>query len=152
MRLISTSTGGLARRSFISGSRLWPPASTLASSCARSRSSASATERGAAYLKDAGITGHLPRATLHPHGPVVSTVSGSCRLELFREQALGDTAAEQEPVDRALLGEHPVRWAQPAAANTLARAVASQNIYKDKQLGFGAVPAGAIDHQCVASS
>src|ERR687885_1384668 len=108
MRLMSTSTGGLASRSFISGKRLWPPARTLASSCARSRSSASATERGAAYLNDAGITGHLPRATLHPRGPVVSTVGGSGRLELFAEQALSDAPAEHEPVHRALLGQHAV--------------------------------------------
>src|SRR5919202_466315 len=147
MRLISTSMGGLASRSFISGSRLWPPASTLASSCARSRWRASATDRGAAYLKDAGITGHLPRATLHPRGPVVSTVSRSRRLELLREQPLDDPAAEQEPVHRALLGEHPVGCAQPAAT---ARAVSSEDVYKYKQFSFSAVPAGSIDHWCVA--
>src|SRR5258708_34417146 len=76
MRLMSTSTGGLARRSFINGSKLWPPASTLASSFPRNRSTASATERGAAYLNDAGIMrtslnrpgaiGPVPSLTLPP--------------------------------------------------------------------------------------
>ena len=45
---MSTSSSGEAKRSFISGTRLWPPASTLASpppSC--SRPIASSSERGA---------------------------------------------------------------------------------------------------------
>src|SRR5439155_16313306 len=61
MRLMSTRTGGEASRSFMSGSRLWPPASTLASAFNASRSTASPTECGAAYLNEAGITQHLPR-------------------------------------------------------------------------------------------
>src|SRR5918912_1830058 len=94
-----------------------------------------------------GSLGHLPRATLHPRGPVVSTVGGSGRLELFREQALDDAAAEQQPIHRALLGEHAMGRAQPCAT---ARAVASEDVYKYKQLSFGAVPASSIDHRCVA--
>src|SRR5712691_7469022 len=87
------------------------------------------------------------RGRRYPRSPVVSTASGSGRLELFHEQALDDAAAEQQPVNRALLGEHPVRWAQAAGP---ASAVSAENVYKCKQLSFGAVPAGSIDHRCVA--
>src|SRR5262245_33568543 len=55
MRLMSMRTGGLASRSFISGSRLWPPARTLASSLSLSRPTASPTDWTAAYLNEAGI-------------------------------------------------------------------------------------------------
>src|SRR5215471_1977803 len=61
MRLISTRTGGIARRSFINGNRLWPPARTLASVWVANRSTASATDCGAAYLNEAGITDVPPR-------------------------------------------------------------------------------------------
>src|SRR5215472_10495553 len=50
MLLMSTTSSGEAKRSFISGTRLWPPASTLASSppwC--SRLIASSSDRGASY-------------------------------------------------------------------------------------------------------
>jgi hypothetical protein len=77
----------------------------------------------------------------------VSTISGSGRLELFREQTLDDAAAEQKPVHRALFGEHGVGRAQPGAT---ASAVSSEDVYKYKQLSFSAVPAGSIDHRCVA--
>src|SRR2546421_9046778 len=88
-----------------------------------------------------GSLGHLPRATLHPRGPVVSTISGSGRLELFREQTLDDAASEQKPVHRALFGEHGVGRAQPGAT---ASAVSSEDVYKNKQLSFSAVPAGSM--------
>src|ERR1700682_4397399 len=53
MRPRSTSRLGWARRSFINGSRLWPPARTLASGSS-SRSSASCRVLGAAYANLAG--------------------------------------------------------------------------------------------------
>jgi hypothetical protein len=80
----------------------------------------------------------------------MSTVSRSCRLELFREQALDDAPPEQQPVNRPLIGEHGMRRTQPAAADTPARAVSSQNVNKYKELGFSAVPAGSMDHDGVA--
>ena len=56
-RLRSTRTAGRARRMFIMGTRLWPPASGLASGPWRARSSsASSTARGAKYSNGAGRT------------------------------------------------------------------------------------------------
>src|SRR5687767_8634004 len=54
MRPMSTSIGGLLRRIFISGSKEWPPASTLASSFACSSAIASSSVAGAAYSKSLG--------------------------------------------------------------------------------------------------
>src|SRR5689334_4051062 len=55
---MSTTSSGDAKRSFISGTRLWPPASTLASSppsC--SRLIASSSDRGASYRNRDGYIG-----------------------------------------------------------------------------------------------
>src|SRR6266568_338827 len=62
MRPMSTSNPGCARRSFISGSRLWPPARILASG---SSSSATASWRlpGAAYANFAGNMDYLLSAS-----------------------------------------------------------------------------------------
>ena len=54
-RLRSTSSSGRARRKLSIGTRLWPPASGLASSVPASSSSASASEAGAAYAKRGGL-------------------------------------------------------------------------------------------------
>src|SRR5579859_467859 len=78
---MSTSTGGLARRSFINGSKLWPPASTLASSLVRRRSMASSTDPGAAYLKDAGITQHTP------HRAMVRTILGAAQTRTLQQDS-----------------------------------------------------------------
>src|SRR5436190_16724165 len=57
MRLMSTSARGAAKRSFITGMRLMPPASTLASSPTRSSvDSASSSVAGAKYSKFGGYT------------------------------------------------------------------------------------------------
>src|SRR3990167_9250954 len=52
---------GLASRSFIRGTRLWPPASILTSSLAERRSMASRRDRGEWYSKVAGIMDNLFR-------------------------------------------------------------------------------------------
>src|ERR1700722_1336835 len=58
MPLMSMSTAGRASRSASSGIRLWPPASTLASSsCSPSRSIASATVVGASYSTGGSFIG-----------------------------------------------------------------------------------------------
>src|SRR5438105_2817536 len=67
---MSTRTGGIARRSFMSGNKLWPPASTLASSFVASSSMACWTVPGAAYLNAAGII-----ALLHLLSLTLSTVA-----------------------------------------------------------------------------
>ena len=69
----STSTDGVASRSFIRGSSEWPPARSLASSpCSRSASSASSTERARTNENGAGITprprGPRPARDLHVPG------------------------------------------------------------------------------------
>jgi hypothetical protein len=57
MRLMSMSTAGMARRSFISGSSECPPARIFASSpCSTSAATASSTEVGRTYSNDPGIT------------------------------------------------------------------------------------------------
>src|SRR2546425_20814 len=61
MRLISTRALGSARRSFITGRRLWPPARTFASPPKRSRIwTASSTDEGAKYSNRGGITPQPP--------------------------------------------------------------------------------------------
>src|SRR3989441_6903805 len=61
MRLMSTRAFGSARRSFITGSRLWPPARTFASPPKRSRIwTASSTDEGAKYSNRGGITPQPP--------------------------------------------------------------------------------------------
>src|SRR5713226_7938930 len=61
MRLMSTSARGSARRSFITGRRLWPPARTFASPPKRSRIwTASSTDEGAKYSNRGGITPQPP--------------------------------------------------------------------------------------------
>src|SRR5205085_2750970 len=72
-------------RSFISGSRLWPPASTLASACSASRPTASPTERTAAYLNDAGIMRSSPGAPCKIAGRG-ATVSGDATAACFTGQ------------------------------------------------------------------
>src|SRR5436189_868173 len=63
MRLMSTSRPGAAKRSFISGIRLCPPASTLASSPRWSRiERASSRVTGAEYAMLAGYMDRLPPA------------------------------------------------------------------------------------------
>src|SRR5262249_9558056 len=70
-RLRSTTTAGRTRRMFIIGTRLWPPARSLASSpCRARRSSASSMLRGAKYSKGAGRTRaglHLPELRVVEH-------------------------------------------------------------------------------------
>src|SRR5947209_4818640 len=61
MRLISTRALGSARRSFITGRRLWPPASTFASPQKRwGIWTASSTDAGAKYSNRGGITPQPP--------------------------------------------------------------------------------------------
>src|SRR5438128_1797381 len=61
MRLMSTRAFGSARRSFITGSRLWPPARTFASPPKRSRIwTASSTDECAKYSNRGGITPQPP--------------------------------------------------------------------------------------------
>src|SRR6266705_2714148 len=61
MRLISTRALGSARRSFITGRRLWPPARTFASPPKRSRLwTASSMDEGAKYSNRGGITPQPP--------------------------------------------------------------------------------------------
>src|SRR2546428_10476403 len=61
MRLMSTRALGSARRSFITGRRLWPPARTFASPPKRSRIwTASSTDEGAKYSNRGGITPQPP--------------------------------------------------------------------------------------------
>src|ERR1051325_10471723 len=102
MRLMSTSTGGLANRSFINGSKLWPPASTLASALVRRRSMASSTDPGAAYLKDAGITGHSPPRSARPvstlHPATVKPPAIGSRLQYRLALRSDDAGIEAEPV------------------------------------------------------
>src|SRR5829696_2775141 len=63
MRLTSIRTSGAASRRFMSGTRLWPPASTLASSpCSASSATHSSTERGAKYTKRDGFIASTPGA------------------------------------------------------------------------------------------
>src|SRR5215208_3367577 len=57
MRLMSTSSLGCARRSFISGNRLWPPAMTLASGSSSSPT-ASCRLPAARY---SNLAGNMPR-------------------------------------------------------------------------------------------
>src|SRR3954462_14498423 len=59
MWLMSTTTAGDARRIERIGTRLWPPASTLASPPARA-SAASSTESGRRYANGAGFTRASP--------------------------------------------------------------------------------------------
>src|SRR5712692_1551477 len=110
MRLMSTRTGGLARRSFISGSKLWPPANTLASSFPLSRSTASTTDRGAAYLKDAGIIAlHLPKTepgTVKPPHQLQPYCHSRSRPTRHPEGCAG---VERRVLDQALLGRHDRR-------------------------------------------
>src|SRR5262245_48847764 len=74
MRLMSTSRPGVASRSFMSGSRLWPPASTLASPSPEPRwVSASATEVGATYLNAAGIMPPPRREPIGTRSALAST-------------------------------------------------------------------------------
>src|SRR3989442_2320912 len=71
MRLMSTRAFGSARRSFITGSRLWPPARTFASPPKRSRIwTASSTDEGAKYSNRGGIP---------PQPPVVLNSAASSR-------------------------------------------------------------------------
>src|SRR5262249_45613883 len=56
----SISTRGRARRRFIAGTRLWPPARSFASSPrSASRISTSSSVRGVTYSKGAGFTSNL---------------------------------------------------------------------------------------------
>src|SRR5215467_8400712 len=67
MRLMSTSTLGAATRKFSIGTRLWPPASTRASSlCLSSKASASATLAGLAYAKRGAFISS-PRCRIMQH-------------------------------------------------------------------------------------
>src|SRR5215471_10981819 len=99
MPLMSTSTGGFARRSFINGSRLCPPASTLASSCELSKSTASATERGAAYLNAAGIMRgiHLPAIQRRSDGATPSEIRARGHRDASARR-VDHTGVEAEPV------------------------------------------------------
>ena len=61
MRLMSMSTCGSLRRSFISGTRLWPPAMNLPPPpAAFSFASASSSDVARAYSNVVGITPGLP--------------------------------------------------------------------------------------------
>src|SRR6202035_5561105 len=63
MPLMSMSTAGRASRSASSGIKLWPPASTLASSrCSASKSIASATVVGASYSTGGSFIGAALRS------------------------------------------------------------------------------------------
>src|SRR5262245_44518521 len=60
---MSISSSGRARRSFMSGSRLWPPAISLPTEpWSPSRRTASSTDSARSYANDAGITGATPSA------------------------------------------------------------------------------------------
>ena len=61
---MSTSTAGVARRSFIIGIRLWPPASTFAPSLSARSCTASATEPALWYVVCAGYMASLRSARL----------------------------------------------------------------------------------------
>src|SRR5262245_26582496 len=66
MRPMSTTTFGRASRSFIAGIRLWPPASTFASSPYRLRSAtASSTVDGRVYSKFEGYISDSCHGALH---------------------------------------------------------------------------------------
>src|SRR5579883_1265161 len=67
MRPISTSRLGVARRNFIIGSRLCPPARILASSFCCSSPIASSTDEAATYSKGAGYIVRRSFASLISH-------------------------------------------------------------------------------------
>src|SRR5262245_44031831 len=105
---------GCARRSFIIGTRLWPPARSLASSPSRPRRpSASCTLVGAWYSNAAGYifgvsyfrfaVGALPRPTVGHENPLTSASRGLERLPdaLRRQRHLFDVvdAGRRERVD-----------------------------------------------------
>ena len=61
MRLMSTRWAGAAKRSFIMGMRLWPPASTLPSSPNSSRAARAPSRVSGAWYSNAG--GYMPLST-----------------------------------------------------------------------------------------
>ena len=90
--LMSITWGGLASRSFMSGMRLWPPESTLASSPSlASNAVASARDVGAWYSNAAGIIGGpLParrRPGLRTCGRTVRGSAGHVKRALRRRSA-----------------------------------------------------------------
>ena len=59
MRVISTRRVGANKRKFSMGTRLWPPAKTIASSSANA-TTASSSVAGATYSKAGGFTSYMP--------------------------------------------------------------------------------------------
>src|SRR5512133_2798648 len=110
-RLMSTSTRGAANRSFMSGMRLIPPASTLASSSYRPRvSSASSNVAGTTYSKLAGYRGDRPSVARRwvPQRKEHSRQPGSGGPPLAND-ALAHGPAELAPVGRPGAREHPAQ-------------------------------------------
>src|SRR5271170_3062970 len=71
---MSTSMEGLATRKFIAGTKLWPPASTMASASLAKNFIASSSVLGARYAKSGGFIASLQVARL---GGGKSTIGGA---------------------------------------------------------------------------
>src|SRR5580693_4910552 len=91
---MSTISSGDAKRSFISGTRLWPPASTLASSPpSRSSDIASSRERGAAYRNRDGY--------IHPPLVVINHWSSRTGLDGLQASPVTGLSCRAFPVRRS---------------------------------------------------
>ena len=70
---MSTSMDGMATRKFIAGTRLWPPASTIASRSLARNAIASSSVRGASYRKQRRL--HLQRPSHYACIHIPNTIS-----------------------------------------------------------------------------
>ena len=111
---MSTSAGGRTIRKFIIGTRLCPPARTLASSpSSPSRSSASSTVSTRWYSKAAGFTGRLPRAG---GGRARSRATGSGEATAAADGlALADELERRSGGRRVVTPQGTLAAASPAA-------------------------------------
>ena len=107
--LRSTSTAGCASRKFIAGTRLWPPARTLASSpCSASSASASSSVCGREYVERRRLHGRPPR-------PAVLCPAHDLEQSIRRERDLEDLEPRRRARPRPPARRAPRPGSRPAS-------------------------------------